>query len=309
MFEKIMRKIQIFFIWVIVAIMVCFVAVAEIASVRYLAQYYCHYCEDNISGILQFDTEERLVYKTCELCGSRYESFSPKSITDIGTTEVDCEGNYYKIELWTYMFSGWTMQQRVYFAQNTGEGRHEHTRIIQEAIPNTCTTDGRMAEIYCDDCHKTIQEATVIPAAHDTYEIGRIEPTCTSEGHSGHIYCHHCDYEDAVGYTIPMIEHDTYIKGYVPATCASTGYTGDTKCHDCDYIVRGELIRLTEHDFRLIASGIEPTCKTTGRSPRVVCYDCGYEEGGDFLTQVDHKYHRPSIFSKEECIWCGETKY
>ena len=307
MFEKIMMKIQIFFIWLIVAIMVCFVAVAEIASVRYLAQYYCHYCKDNMSGILQFDTEERLVYKTCELCGSRYESFSPKSITDMGTTEVDCEGNYYKIELWTYMFGGWTMEQSVYFAQNTGLGEnHLSTIETKPAVTPTCTTDGCTAEIVCQDCEKIIQPSVVVPATHDTYLTGVITATCQREGYSGDVHCHHCDYFEE-GSVLPITDHDTYLTGVVESTCTTYGYTGDTRCHNCSYIVPGTVNEMHSHDLYQSHPGSSPSCMRPGYTAIYSCRNCTHEEGGIRIPEVDHDYFK-NMWGNYECAWCKRIK-
>ena len=301
-----MMKIQIFFIWVIVAIMVCFVAVNEIASFRYLIQYYCHFCEDNEGWILQFDADERMIYYTCELCGKRSSSFEPKEITDLGTTEVDCHGNYYTIQLWRYVIGGERKIQEVYFAHNTGTGaNHLNTVETKPAVAPTCTTEGCTAEITCADCHEIVQSSIVIPASHDIYLVGAIDSTCQVQGFSGDAHCHNCDYFEA-GRVLPLADHDTYTIGAKSPTCSKPGFSGDVYCHNCSYTCEGVEVETLPHDLRE-NPGRNPTCMQPGYTTSYDCKNCSYHEGGTRIPEVDHDYFK-NAWGNYECAWCKRIK-
>ena len=307
MFEKIMMKIQIFFIWLIVAIMLCFVAVAEIAPFRYFVKYHCHYCDSNKGSILQFDGDEKMIYYTCELCGAKADSFKPREITDLGATVVDCEGNYYSIQSWEYYFGGMYITQRLYFPQNTGLGE-SHLNIVEtkSAVAPTCTTDGCTAELTCADCEKIIQPSVVIPASHDIYLEGYVPATCQREGVSGEARCRNCDYYQPSS-VLPITDHDTYLTGVVESTCTTYGYTGDTRCHNCSYVVPGTDIEKRSHDLHQTSPGSNPTCMHPGYTAIYGCRNCDYEEGGERIPEVDHSYFING-WGNEECAWCKRIK-
>ena len=245
------RKIQMVGVGIVVALVALFVLMSLVEDVKVYAQYTFHICEDNeTTDILEFDRENRLIYKTCYYCGAKTSSYKPDEVTPISISEPNCEGDYVVIELWEYGAGGYVIQQTLRFYENTGTGvNHVNTIETKPAIPPTCNTDGYTAEISCADCNKVIQHSTIIPKAHDTY-----------------------------------------LDGAISATCQNEGYSGDTRCHNCDYFVEGVEITQKNHDLHQTSPGRNPTCMQPGYTEIYGCRNCSYEEGGTLIPEVDHSY-------------------
>ena len=302
------RKIQMVGVGIVVALVALFVLMSLVEDVKVYAQYTFHICEDNeTTDILEFDRENRLIYKTCYYCGAKTSSYKPDEVTPISISEPNCEGDYVVIELWEYGAGGYVIQQTLRFYENTGTGvNHVNTIETKPAVPPTCNTDGYTAEISCADCNKVIQHSTIIPKAHDTYLDGAISATCQNEGYSGDTRCNNCDYFVA-GRVLPITDHDTYLDGAVESTCTSVGYSGDTRCHNCDYFVEGVEITQKNHDLHQTSPGRNPTCMQPGYTEIYGCRNCSYEEGGTRIPEVDHSYFT-NAWGKYECAWCHRTK-
>ena len=118
------------------------------------------------------------------------------------------------------------------------------------AVPASCFTAGKKADLICDICHGVVEEGEMISAygEHD-YQLDEstvIEATCTKVGFTGNMVCTRCG-DTIRGERVAKLEH-TYGETEVitAPTCHSLGLEGKT-CSECGYILRGDRIERTAH--------------------------------------------------------------
>ena len=146
-------------------------------------------------------------------------------------------------------------------------------------IEATCTTDGRTAEVACENCGKVAFESEVITApGHVQKVIPAVDPTCTEAGSTGGIGCENCDeYYFDEPRTIDALGHDLIDLERVEPTCTATGLTAGKKCNrdGCDYVkTKQKVINKLPHTNEVIP-GVEPTCTETGLKAGTECTVCG----------------------------------
>lgn len=186
---------------------------------------------------------------------------------------------------------------------------HKNYRV-ENAMENTCGSDGYTGDVYCADCGEFIAGGSVTSAtgehtldetghctgcdfyqapdgcAHENQTCdGAIEPTCGTEGFTGTIYCTDCGERIREGESIPATgEHDNVEhRNQADATCGTEGHTGDVYCADCGaFIAGGSMIPATgEHTFgqwNVSSDGVQRSRTCTG---------CGHTETESLATEPE----------------------
>ncbi|MBO7274163.1 MAG: hypothetical protein J6V22_04845, partial [Clostridia bacterium] len=138
----------------------------------------------------------------------------------------------------------------------------KHANIsIEEAIAETCTTDGHSGKTVCKDCGVIVNAGSTIPATGHNYANG----TCSNCGEAA-----------------PECKHtSTKVVDAIAATCTTEGYTGNTVCKECGTTVsEGSAIPATGHTLTSWKQITAPTCTKVGLERRD-CDGCTYYEKQD----------------------------
>lgn len=190
-----------------------------------------------------------------------------------------------------------------------------HTLTAYEAIPATCTEEGRSAYWVCDVCGQYFEDAAgmsrieenawiTVPLGHSLTAHAAKEPTCTEEGNTAYWQCETCGtyFSDEAG--TEEIEKDSWIlapKGHVlsahegkDATCTEEGSLAYWSCAVCGkyyadaeaeeelseyaWILPKKAHTLTEHE------AVPATCTEEGQRAYWTCDVCGH-----FFADADGK--------------------
>ncbi|MBQ7624866.1 MAG: hypothetical protein IJS65_06310 [Clostridia bacterium] len=189
--------------------------------------------------------------------------------------------------------------------------QHVHNMVYEPAIPNTCTTVGRMELWYCTECGGTYgdeygtnnyaehPEFLMIPASgHNAGEPSReneVAPTCADEGgYDTVVRCTVCGEVissehttlEAAGHTPgePVREYEFF------ASCTGGGgYDLVTYCTVCGEELSREFVAtpVAGHTLEPVAAH-EPTCTDEGNSAYYFCVYCGaFFEDADGLHGIE----------------------
>ena len=171
----------------------------------------------------------------------------------------------------------------------------EYKETIKEA---TCTEEG-IAEVACIYCHKATKEIIIDKAEHSIITIDAIPATCSSEGKTEGQKCKNCDYVKVKQKSTPKTEHKIITTEAVEPTCSKEGKTEGKKCEYCDYVeVKPQAIPKTEHNLVTIEA-VKPTCVKTGKTEEIHCADCDYKEKEASVLSVVDEHNLKHIEAKE----------
>ena len=123
--------------------------------------------------------------------------------------------------------------------------------VIDEAVPVSCTADGKTAGVHCTECGDVLLAQVTIPATgHTEVIITAVPATCTETGLTEGKYCSVCK-EDIVKQTkIDALGHSEIILPAVPATCTSKGVTQGSYCSVCKItLIAQETTPMIAHNF------------------------------------------------------------
>ena len=133
---------------------------------------------------------------------------------------------------------------------------HEHTIVVDEAVPATCIQTGLTQGAHCSECGEVIVSQKITNLAPHTNEImPSIESTCTENGLTGGVKCSVCGEILIEQQQAPLKSH-TYDDA------------DDAVCNICNYE------RYCLHTNTRILNEVAPTCTQTGLSEGVECVDC-----------------------------------
>lgn len=140
----------------------------------------------------------------------------------------------------THTFSAWEtttaptcaaqgMQQRSCescgFSEYSPVATIAHTEVIDEAVPATCTENGKTKGKHCSVCNAVIQAQGVVPkTGHAEVVDAAVAPTCTKDGKTAGKHCSVCKTVTVAQTTLPKTDHN-YNNGLVltAATCLQSG--------------------------------------------------------------------------------------
>ena len=162
------------------------------------------------------------------------------------------------------------------------------TQNITITKPVTCEEAGEFIGT-CIYCKKEII-STPPALGHDTVIDEAIPPTCTQDGKTEGSHCSRCNEVFVEQEVIPALggEHVIVIDEFVEATCTQTGLTEGYHCSICDKVfVTQNLIPTKEHTMSDWLVDIEATCSEDGKK-HLECENCDYRE--EEIIPASHKY-------------------
>ena len=160
--------------------------------------------------------------------------------------------------------------------------KHEHTVVIDPAVPATCQKTGLTQGSHCSTCNVVIKKQEVTPIIDHNYQVipGTAKtPTCTESGKEADKECTMC-HNKLTGKTINASGHHPVILPRVEPTTTSTGLTEGKQCSVCGYyFTRQEVIPMIDNTCHHIWNqGVvtkEATCIEGGE----VTYTCSLCNG------------------------------
>ncbi|MBQ7547020.1 MAG: fibronectin type III domain-containing protein [Clostridia bacterium] len=146
----------------------------------------------------------------------------------------------------------------------------EHTKVVDPAVKETCTTDGKTAGEHCSVCGEVFVAQAVIPApGHKADANGFTTVTAASCEKAGEekATCSVC----AKTFTreIPATGHN-YKVDVVPPTCTEKGYSLH-KCTVCGHSFKDASVKATGHSWKIT---IKPATMKKAGSKVYVCKVC-----------------------------------
>lgn len=181
---------------------------------------------------------------------------------------------------------------------------HEHTVVVDAAVPATCTESGLSEGKHCSVCHAVLEEQTVIPATGHVFDAWIKEPGTNMH----YAICKVDNYR--------LTEECEYLKIVHEPTCSDPGYISYT-CGVCldshreneepalghkyseDWICgeNGKHYKICANDpsHRLeenckdVKTVVAPKCEERGYTTHY-CPDCGYTYDDDFQSALGHDY-------------------
>jgi len=184
-----------------------------------------------------------------------------------------------------------------------------------DAVPATCTEDGRTASVDCSVCGTVIEEGTVIPhSGHTEVTIPGKAASCTEPGYTDSVICEVCKAVLTEAEEIPATGHD--FEERTIETC--TGATVTTNvCKTCGY-TEAEGISADGHeweeDYRI---DLEPTCTSEG-SKSIHCKNCDATKDSIGIEKLGHNWSAWSVakaattsaegIETRSCSICRETE-
>ena len=146
-----------------------------------------------------------------------------------------------------------------------------HTKIVDEAIPVTCTTSGKTEGKHCSVCNTILVKQETIPTKGHSWDGGKVtkEPTETSEGVKT-FTCTACLQTKTE--TIPVLGHThKYMETVTAPTCTDQGYSTFT-C-TCGHTYQDKFVKAKGHT-EVIDRAVTPTCTTGGKAQGKHCSVC-----------------------------------
>ena len=148
---------------------------------------------------------------------------------------------------------------------------HPVTTVAEQAIPATCTEDGRTAKTACVLCAHVVQDAAVIDALGHDYESVTVESTCTRDGYTADV-CDRCG-DTQITSTTEALGHDVVTDAAVEPGCAVPGLTEGSHCDRCGAILVVQIVRpALGHNYEVVT--VMPTVEVEGYIDSA-CDRCG----------------------------------
>ena len=151
-----------------------------------------------------------------------------------------------------------------------------HKEIVDHAVAETCTTDGKTAGSHCGTCGIVItQQKTIKATGHSLVNDSAVKPTCTTEGKTEGAHCTKCNFVPIPQIKIPAYGHTPIIdKGFAP-TCSTEGKTEGSHCAICNGILVPQTPIAAHGHSLVVDEAIAPTCTIDGKSEGQHCEVCG----------------------------------
>lgn len=194
-----------------------------------------------------------------------------------------------------------------------------HKNIVgRDAVAATCTTDGREAGTYCNDCGKWVTGgATIEKTGHD-YQVTATEvitkATCKTPATIKYTYtcANGCGdtYDetktDVTGALDSENHEDIVTDAAIAATCTTPGKTKGSHCEACDtVIVAQQETTALGHDWSDYVQTTDPTCTEAGEKTAT----CQREGCGATKTEpvpaTGHSYGEWYIAKESTCTEYG----
>lgn len=152
---------------------------------------------------------------------------------------------------------------------------HDNQVVVEVEIAPTCTSSGRTAKVYCNDCKTITQKPKAInPLGHDFgEEVIQTQPTCTVAGLSI-ATCQRDGCGETVKTPLNAKGHKEELIPAVAQTCTKTGLTSGKKCSVCsETLVAQKTVPALGH-VEIIDDAKDATCVETGSTQGKHCSRC-----------------------------------
>ena len=172
-----------------------------------------------------------------------------------------------------------------------------HNEVIDEAVPVTCTTDGKTQGKHCDTCGEVLVEQQTIPhQGHKEETIPAVGATCTTSGKTEGVRCSACKTVLVEPTTVPSPGH-TWSETYI-----SNGHGVDAthyrKCTVCTAETANEAHTWNEGEVTKA-----PTCEADGQR----LYTCTANGcGGQYIGKELSPGHNYGEWIEEDSATCLE---
>lgn len=162
---------------------------------------------------------------------------------------------------------------------------HEHTLVIDAAVPPTCEEDGLKEGkhcLYCDYVVAQVKDPAIGHEALPAVNEKVVTATCSVKGsHDEVVYCKHCGKEmSRVTKDDGLGTHDWVTTPKVDPTCISVGYEEGKYCKNCSTVEKEtkEIAKLPHNWVSVVR--VDPTYDTEGCTEGVKCSMCGTVKSG-----------------------------
>ncbi len=122
---------------------------------------------------------------------------------------------------------------------------HQHTIVVDKAVPATCTKAGKTEGKHCSVCGEVlVAQEEVAATGHKEVADKAVPATCTKAGKTEGKHCSVCGEVLVAQEVVEAKGHGaTEIRNVSEATYEADGYTGDSYCTVCgDIITKGRVI-------------------------------------------------------------------
>ena len=150
-----------------------------------------------------------------------------------------------------------------------------HTLVTDNAVKETCTTDGKTEGSHCSVCKNTIAAQTNIPATgHTSVVDAAITATCTTDGKTEGSHCAVCNTVIVAQTKVAATGHILLTNAAMNATCTTDGKTESKHCTTCqEVILASTTIPATGHT-PVVDAAVKATCTTDGKTEGSHCAVC-----------------------------------
>ena len=165
---------------------------------------------------------------------------------------------------------------------------HEHTIVIDDAVPTTCKNSGLTSGAHCSECGEILVEQEKIDKLEHTVVVDEaVDSTCDKAGLTSGAHCSECGQILVAQSEISPKPH-TYDNKY-DAFCNICGYERDAEC---------------EHLEREPIVGKPASCEADGLTDGEKCAKCGeIIVGQEIIPPSGHN------FENRICTNCGAKYY
>ncbi len=172
-----------------------------------------------------------------------------------------------------------------------------HTPIVLDAIPASCSTEGRTEGSKCSICNEMLVEQNLIEKlAHNYVTIRAIAPTCNAYGYTEGSKCSACNLWEIEPQKLDKRPHTEAADAAVAATCTTSGLTAGKHCSVCrETIIAQRKISPLGHD----CSVYNNTCSR--------CQTKQYEEIDTRLEFLNYSYTFDAVIYLDKCINTSDT--
>ena len=128
---------------------------------------------------------------------------------------------------------------------------HEHTVVIDNAVPATCKEAGFTAGAHCSECGVIlVKSEAVAKLDHIVVVDEAVESTCDKAGLTAGAHCSECGDILVKQEVVASLKHTVVVDEAVESTCTKAGLTSGVHCSECGKIFKEQIeVSLKAHTY------------------------------------------------------------